>query len=132
MGIQSDVALAIKQELLNKLSDATKKNIINWFGNDEDTTKPEDVAKDKKDGWLLFFASYIKWSTLDEDIKLLHEELEKNDVEDAEGCGSYRIIEACHDYPESDDGTAGTGLNNPWRICKNLSVCVGSSDGDLS
>jgi hypothetical protein len=122
MSTTSDVALAIKQELLDKLSSETKENITKWFGK----------AREKDDGWQLFFVSNIRWSSNEDGVDNLYQELDEKDIETVYGNGSYLIVEACHDYPESDDGTAGRGFNNPWKICKNVSVCIGSLDGDLS
>lgn len=37
---------------------------------------------------------------------------------------SYLVIEACYDYPASDDGDIGQWHDNPWGARKSLSVAV--------
>jgi len=42
----------------------------------------------------------------------------------AQDASLYKIVEACHDYPESHDGDLGRWDDNPWGIERVVSVSI--------
>lgn len=100
MGIRSDVAVAVSAKALRGLSDDT----LRWMEADSNS------RSDCTEGSFFLFTD-IKWYwQSDKDIKKLYEELAA--VDSAE----YLVIEACHDYPSSEEGDRGDWLDNPWNI----------------
>lgn len=108
MGIRSDVGVALKKSLVDKLTDEQKKS---WF--DDATTVLEH-----EEGTLWVW-EYVKWYA-DEytSIKTMYAWLKEHDDSD------YIVVEACQDYPESEDGDRGNWLNNPWCLRKIVSASL--------
>lgn len=106
MSIRSDVAVAVSAKAKVFLSEDT----IRWMTNDCDS------SVDSAEGSFFLFKD-IKWYRgSDTEIDKLYAELQK--AEDSD----YLIIEACHDYPTSDEGDAGSWYDNPWNIHRCVSV----------
>ena len=110
MGIRSDVAVALKGDVFNRLSQKSKETLDVWFG---------QTASVTKEG-VLFYTQGVKWyHTIYDDLVALYDELEDNfDYED------FLIIQACHDYPQSEEGDLGDWYDNPWEIHRSWSVTV--------
>jgi len=105
MGIRSDIGVAIKHSVLEKLP--------------EEATKIFDDAQyrfSNNEGTLFYFTS-TKWYKDDPEIQALYAGLAELPEED------YRIVEACQEYPESDDGDAGE-WEDPWGLCREISVTI--------
>ena len=111
MGIRSDVAVALKKNVFDGLSAESKTALDDWF------QKP---VSETQDGHVLFYEEHIKWySDTYKELRDFYSELLDNfDDED------YLIVQACHDYPESDEGNLGGWYENPWEIYKNWSVSL--------
>jgi len=111
MGTRSDVALAIRKHVFDKLSSKNQKFLLSA---DEVLTHKDD--KLLEDGRLFIFRDYKWYFDTDENIMNLCADLTRND------CGDYLIVEACSEYPESTDGCIGGWYSNPWRIRKYTTV----------
>ena len=110
MGIRSDVAVALKKNVWDNLTAESKSTLDDWF------VKPENVTEE---GHVLFYVERVKWYRSYDDLVQLYAEL--TDVFDDE---DYLIVQACHDYPESDEGNLGGWYENPWEIYKNWEVSL--------
>jgi hypothetical protein len=111
MSTRSDVFVAIKADLWDSV-----KDLSIW--------KSADVAGISDDGDHGFQFDDISWSpAYDEHLKELYSRLSQHDPS---GDG-HLIIEACHDYPESDDGDHGRWTSNPWGAYRQISVSIVSS-----
>lgn len=109
MGIRSEVAVAVKNNVLEAMS---QEQIARWFGDC-------DEVLEHKEG-KLFHWEGVKWYRgLDSDVDSLYEFLGQDGREN-----DYLVVEACHDYPESEDGNAGSWVDNPWDIYKFHTVGV--------
>ena len=118
MGIRSDVAVALKKNVFDNLSEESKKTLSEWF------LEPQDVTEE---GHIFFYGESLKWyHGLYDDLRAFYGELfDKFDDDD------YIIIQACHDFPESTEGNAGGWYENPWDIYKNWSVSIEWTPSDL-
>jgi hypothetical protein len=114
MGTFSDVAFAIKKDSYEALS-ADAKNFLKEYADDTFT----------HEGDKLFIFNEIKWYPDDNGpIKDLIEELENFDS------FTYKLIEACFDYPNSDNQIGC--WEDPWGISLNIKVSLSYEDlGDL-
>ena len=110
MGIRSDVAVALKKNVWDNLTEESKSTLDDWF---------QGPASETQEGHVLFYEERIKWYQSYDDLVQLYAEL--IDVFDDD---DYLIIKACHDYPESDEGNLGGWYENPWEIYKNWSVSL--------
>ena len=112
MGIRSDVAVALKKNVYDGLSEESKKTLSEWF------LQPQDVTRE---GHVFFYGESLKWYyNLYDDLMQLYAELIGGPwYED-----DYFIVQACHDYPGSDEGNLGGWYENPWDIYKNWSVSL--------
>ena len=119
MGIRSDVAVALKKNVYDGLSVGSKKTLTEWF------LKPEDVTEE---GHVFFYGESLKWYyNLYDDLMQLYAELIGGPwYED-----DYFIVQACLDYPGSDEGNLGGWYENPWDIYKNWSVSIEWTPSDL-
>lgn len=105
MGIRSDVGLACKKDLAKLVLER-----FPWVA--------ESAEEHTHDEGTLFHFTDIKWyRDLDEDIIALYAFLKEHDED-------YLIVEACHDYPESDQGDAGSWTDNPWNVYRAVSVSI--------
>jgi len=110
MGITSSVVVALKASVYTGLSAESKGTLNKLLGGPQDTTK---------EGHVIFSEEHIKWYyDLDEDLLKFYEELFKFDSDD------YLILEACHDYPNSEDGDQGSWHDNPWSCYKSVDVSL--------
>jgi len=111
MGIRSDVAVALKKNVWDGLSEESRSTLTEWFHEPESTTK---------EGHVLLHNEHIKWyHDSHKDLRDFYSELLYNfDDED------YLIVKACHDYPETTNGDLGEWHDNPWNIYKSVSVSI--------
>ena len=107
MGIRSDVFLAFKTDLYWELPKHFKE-----FFHEQCTrrlTHEQGVA---------FVFEDIKWYVDSEPLCDFYEWLTNDRAVDA------RLIEACHDYPESDENNRGDWDDNPWQAYKVTTVSI--------
>ena len=111
MGIQSEVALAAKPNVVENLSPESRATILRYFGEYHDT----------RDEGTLWHIDYVKWySTVYEDLIALYKDLEENHDEE-----DYLIVEACYDYPEHEgEGDIGEWHDNPWQLHRQVRVSL--------
>ena len=109
MGIRSEVGFAAKPNVVENLSEEARATITRYFG------KPQCQHEEG----TLWFVEGIKWycSTYD-DLISLYAELGRFHDED------YIIVEACYDYPTSDEGCIGEWHDNPWNMHREVSARV--------
>ena len=109
MGIRSDVAIAIKNEAFEALSQVSQNMLRKDF-----------VLAEEHDEGMLYHSDSIKWYVnSDPEIAQLYEDL--NNLEDEE---SFLILEACHDYPEHRDNDLGEWHENPWNVFREVRVSI--------
>ena len=123
MSSRSDVGIAIKKELLISLSPS-----IHGF--------LSEVAEEKheREEGMLFVCRDVSWSQMNPAIKELYKELVNCEPSVSTGVtddGGYRIVEACFDYPDSDENDQGGWLDNPWKLGKYVSVSLAFDDGPV-
>lgn len=109
MGIRSTVFAAFKTDLHQKIAHLAIFALGERY--------------DHSDGVAYSFP-YIKWYTDEGEVKELYDALAAHD--DPAG-NNHIIIEACHDYPESDDGDHGRWTDNPWGAYRQISVSIVST-----
>jgi hypothetical protein len=108
MSTRSDVGIALKKNVFEALSTETRDFLEQVF---EAHTHSEEG--------IFFHATYLKWYTHDgSQVEKLYSELLDFDDDD------FQIIEACHDYPDSDEGCAGAWDENPWGALKEINVSI--------
>ena len=104
MGIRSDVFVALKKELVEKLPEKYDKML-----REEYRAEVLEHAEGRA-----YFMEYVKWyAHNDAELVEFYEWLDGNEAMD-----QHLVIEACHDFPESTDGDAGDWNNNPWGACR--------------
>jgi hypothetical protein len=111
MGIRSDVGVALKHNVLRALEN---NPVVTKLLSESSQVLEEDEGK-------LFVFEHVKWYRGlggYEDIDALYSALSGEDD------GDYRIVEACHDYPNSKDGDCGGWDDNPWDLCRSISVTL--------
>ena len=107
MGIRSDVGFACKSEIAKQVDE-----LFPWVKEDADT------VSELPEGTLYHFCD-IKWHyELDKDIMALYAWLKERNEDD------YLIVEACGEYPESEEGDLGDWLDNPWNMRRRISVSI--------
>jgi hypothetical protein len=115
MGIRSDVGVALKKSLFSELGEK-HPGVIRWL---EGMCDDRDIGED--DGGLLYIFRSIKWYRNDyEDIVSLYSALDDCDPDHS----NHKIVEACHDYPNSEEGDSGSWDDNPWNLCRNIEVTL--------
>ena len=107
MSTQSDVGFAIKAEAFQRLPAEVRAFLESPYF----TTK-----LDNPEG-KLFAAEWVKWNEEYGDPGTLYKALREVDDED------FRLIEACHDFPEHDLGDRGA-WENPWDLQRNVEVSL--------
>ena len=116
MGIRSDVAIAMKEYVYENLSPEVRKILEEWGFEEVSKYEPES-EKEQDDAGRLFSTTDVKWYSGYEDVTALYKHMrEAHDAED------WRILQACHDYPDTDDGDDGEWYDNPFDLSKNVSV----------
>ena len=106
MGIRSDVGVAFKQELWDQVKD----NKVFSFLTEEGT------LHDDEDEGVLFVFEDVKWYREDDDIVNLYAKLNELNEDD------FLVVEACHDYPTSEEGDLGNWFDNPWNLHRSVRV----------
>jgi hypothetical protein len=106
MEIRSDVAIAIKNEAFESLSQATQSFIREWFN-----------LEAVHDEGMLFHARNVKWYNTYREVTNLYNELIDINADD------FVLIEANHDYPHAG-GDTGVWYNNPWSVYKEVRVAI--------
>ena len=110
MGIRSDVAIAIKNEAFEALSEISQNMLRKDFV----------LAEEHNEG-MLFHSESIKWYlNSDPEIAQLYEDL--NNLEDEEE--GFLLLEACHDYPDHRDNELGEWHDNPWGLYREVRVSI--------
>ena len=106
---KNDVGIAVKAEFVE---DLVKK--FPWL---EEHPK-HVVAQDGKEVGTLFIVEDINWNTV------VPGELGHTVTAalNAIGEDNYLLVDACHDYPTSDEGDKGEWHDNPWWLSKCVSV----------
>ena len=116
MGIRSDVAIAMKEYVYENLSPEVRKILKEWGFEEQSAYKPENEGC-LDDAGRLFATTDVKWYSGYEDVAALYKHFrEAHDAED------WRILQACHDYPDTNDGDEGGWHDNPFDFTKNVSV----------
>jgi len=114
MGVRSDVAIAMRKCVYNHLSPEARE-VLDEYGFVE-----EDTVDAGEDAGTLFVTRDIKWyHTSNDDLVEFYKHLE-----DCHDEADYLIVEACHDYPESDEANEGLWHDNPWGVFKSVSVSI--------
>ena len=117
MGVRSDVGIAMKEYVFQNLSEKAKKFLEEW-GFEEQTAYKSESKKDEDDAGRLFMTSDVKWYHHSyEDIQAFMRHLNDDHDED-----DWLLIQACHDYPESNEGDEGGWYENPFNLHKQVSV----------
>ena len=117
MGVRSDVGITMKEYVYQNLSVKAKEFLKEWGFEESARRKPEEV-NDEDDAGRLLTTSDVKWYHFDyEDIQAFMKHLNEHHDED-----DWLLLQACHDYPETNDGDEGGWYNNPFDFVKNVSV----------
>lgn len=117
MGVRSDVGIAMKEYVYENLSVKAKEFLKEWGFEESARRKPEEV-NDEDDAGRLLTTSDVKWYSHDyDDIIAFMKHLNEHHDED-----DWLLLQACHDYPEANDGDEGGWYNNPFDFVKNVSV----------
>ena len=117
MGVRSDVAIAMKEYVYENLSPKAKKFLEEW-GFEERSSYTPAGKKDADDAGRVLVTQDVKWYWHDYDniiafIKHLKDDHDEDD---------WLLIQACHDYPESNEGDEGGWYENPFNLHKQVSV----------
>ena len=117
MGVRSDVGIAMKEYDYQNLSEKAKKFLEEWGFEEQTAYKPEN-EKDEDQAGRLLMTTAVKWYHHSyEDIQAFMRHL--NDDHDDD---DWLLLQACHDYPDSNDGDEGGWHDNPFDFTKNVSV----------
>ena len=117
MGVRSDVGIAMKEYVYQNLSVKAKEFLEEW-GFEESARRTSEEVNDEDDAGRLLTTSDVKWYHFDyDDIQAFMKHLNEHHDED-----DWLLLQACHDYPESNDGDEGGWYNNPFDFTKNVSV----------
>jgi len=117
MGVRSDVGIAMKEYVFQNLSEKAKKFLEEWGFEEQTVYKPEN-EKDEDQAGRLFMTTDVKWYHHSyEDIQAFMRHL--NDDHDDD---DWLLLQACHDYPDSNDGDGGEWHDNPFNLCKHVTV----------
>lgn len=103
MGIRSDVIVCVRSDLV------LPEEIRTWMDRDC------DESHTCEEGTLWSFTN-VKWyNPEDPSIAGLYSALRAHNTDDA-----YLVLEACHDYPGSDENCVGAWYNNPWNASREV------------
>ena len=117
MGIRSDVGIAMKEYVFQNLSQKAKDFLEEWGFEVQTAYKPEN-EKDEDQAGRLLMTTDVKWYHHSyEDIQAFMRHL--NDDHDDD---DWLLLQACHDYPDTNDGDEGGWHDNPFDFTKNVSV----------
>lgn len=109
MGVRSDVAFCVKNEVYQKLSEKSKKTIEEYFGE----------YNDRSEEGMFFYAEDVKWyHDCFSDLVNLYSDLHEQDDD------GFQLIQACSENPADTDGDIGGWYENPWEICKEVNVSL--------
>ena len=117
MGVRSDVGIAMKEYVFQNLSEKAKKFLEEW-GFEEQTVYQPETEKDEDDAGRLFMTTDVKWyhHSYDDIIAFMRHLNDDHDDDD------WLVLQACHDYPDSNDGDEGGWHDNPFDFTKSVSV----------
>ena len=128
MGVRSDVAIAMKEIVHGHLTKEIKDFLEAWGFEEQaridesDLKKNEDIGfqrTSEEDLGTLFTTQDVKWYHHDyADIIAFYKYMEENHDED------WLILQACHDYPDSEEGDTGGWHDNPFGLRKEISVVL--------
>lgn len=114
MSSRSKVVIAIRYSVWEKISGVVR-----------DCLDEADELLQKPEGFLFIFDE-IRWPIV----------LVEGDINSSDPCeqlvgflktqpeSDYLVVEACYDYPDSDDGDMGKWTDNPWDIRRVVSVDI--------
>ena len=109
MGVRSDVAFCVKNEVYQKLSGQAREVIKEYFGD----------YNDRSEEGMFFYTEDVKWyHDSFGGLVCLYNELHEQEDDD------FLIIQACSEYPTDNDGDLGSWYENPWEICKEVNVSL--------
>jgi hypothetical protein len=112
MGVRSEVIVALKMDVYNKLTPDT----VGWLNGDSDEV---DLRSDGEG--ISFWYKYAKWYADEfKEIVQLYKELDDADPDGLD----YLIIDACSEYPDNIENDRGGWYDNPWGYYKDVSVTI--------
>jgi len=117
MGVRSDVAIAMKECIFQNLSEKAREFLEEWGFEERSVYKPLG-EKDQDDAGRLLITEEVKWysQTYPDIIAFLKHLDDYHDDED------WLIVAATPDYPDSNDGDGGEWHDNPFNLCKHVTV----------
>ena len=117
MGVRSDVGIAMKECVFQNLSEKAREFLEEWGFEERSVYKPLG-EKDQDDVGRLLITEGVKWySQTYPDIMAFLKHLD--DYHDDE---DWLIVTATPDYPDSNDGDGGEWFENPFNLCKRVTV----------
>jgi hypothetical protein len=108
MSSRSDVAIALKSEFTEKFEALLSER--KWEA-DETVQLKGGVGK-------IYQYSDVRWCDLDPDVDAIETFLQEC------GAENYSMVEACHDYPSSDENDRGDWTDPSFHLGKNVSVSL--------
>ena len=109
MGVRSDVFLCLKNLAHDEMPERIKKMLKGGYGASVQL-HPEGSA---------YVIESVKWYVDEhQELRELYAYLDTLSLEE------YRVIVACHDYPESTDGDQGAWFDNPWGARRVTTVSI--------
>ena len=117
MGVRSDVAIAMKECIFQNLSEKAREFLEEWGFEERSVYKPLGEKDQDDAGWLLI-TEEVKWysQTYPDIIAFLKHLDDYHDDED------WLIVAATPNYPDSNDGDGGEWHDNPFNLCKHVTV----------
>ena len=107
MGIRSEVGIAVRAGYTEDFEKYNAELI--------DDCAP-DIIEDKEG--KLYLIDDVKWYRHDDPlVGRVYEWAEQNSEH-------ILIVEACYDYPQSDEGDYGHWNDNPFNLCRDCSVSI--------
>ena len=119
MGVRSDVAICMKECVVNHLSPDARRFLKEWGFVAEATLIVGDGVSEDQAG-SLFVTGGVKWyaHSYDEIVAFYQHLEECHDEED------WLIVVATPEYPKDVEGDAGGWDANPWGVYKAVSVAL--------
>lgn len=114
MSSRSKVAIAIRYNVWETLPEDMRE----WLGESDEVYQNE--------AGFLFILDDIKWPI----VSMIEKDDSSDEVENlirflkTQPESDYLVVEACYDYPDSDDGDMGSWNDNPWNVRRVISVDI--------
>jgi len=106
MGIRSDIGIAVKAPFVIGFEKIATEQGLDFSETHEKEEGNAYLFTDIK-----WYSDYPQVIAVMEYFKTIGEE-------------NYLIVDACPEYPESDDGDSGSWNDNPFNLCKQISVSI--------